>query len=369
ETFGTGDIRGVLAPESANNAKEGGALIPTLLFGIPGSGSMAILLGGFIMVDIQPGLEMVKINLDLTYVMIWSLALANIIGAGTCLLLAGPIARLTTIPYALLAPFMIVLIFFAAFQASRNWGDLIMLFILGSLGMLMKRFGWPRPALLIGFFLAPRLEQASYLTFEAYGLSFLQRPVALGLLALVILSTYAAVKFRPSNPSEEDMKGLHGGTARGKQLAFTGFFMLVSVYVFIESMQKKMLALIFPVTVSLLTFGLLLYLIVQQARKTEPSTVFYDFDHDPSAALTGSVHYMAWIAGLLGATALIGFPLAIMAFVTTFITVKAGGSPVRNLLLGMIAIGFLGTMSYFLTLKYPDGLLQNFVPMPWWLGG
>jgi TctA family transporter len=369
ETFGTGDIRGVLAPESANNAKEGGALIPTLLFGIPGSGSMAILLGGFVMVDVHPGLEMVKINLDLTYVMIWSLALANVIGAGTCLLLAGPIARLTTIRYALLAPFMIVLIFFAAFQASRDWGDLIALLALGTLGTLMKRFGWPRPALLIGFFLAPQLEQATYLTFEAYGFTFLQRPVALILLGLVVVSTFAAMRFKPTRPTEKDMSGPHSGSTRNKQLAFAGTFLIFAVYVFFEALQKKLLALVFPVAVSVLTTGLLLYLMVQQYRKTEPSTVFYDMDHDPSETVTTNTHYLLWIAGLLGATALIGFPLAIMAFVSAFITVKAGGSLIRNVALGGTTIVFLGLMSYFLTLKYPEGLLQNYVPMPWWLGG
>jgi putative tricarboxylic transport membrane protein len=369
ETFGTGDIRGVLAPESANNAKEGGALIPTLLFGIPGSGSMAILLGGFIMVDVHPGLEMVKINLDLTYTMIWSLALANIVGAGVCLVLAGPISRLTLIPYALLAPFMIVLIFFAAFQASRNWGDLIALFTLGSLGIMMKRFGWPRPALLIGFFLAPRLEQASYLTFEAYGVTFMQRPVAVVLFILVLVSAYAAIRFKPSEPSEEDMRGLHSSNTRNVQVLLTGLFILFACFVFFDAVQKKLLALLFPVTVSVLTLSMLSWVLFQQLRKKEPDTVFHDLDHDPSATTTGILHYLLWIAGLLGATALVGFPLAIMAFVFIFITVKAGGSLIRNACFGVGAIGFLGVMSYFLTLKYPDGLLQEFVPMPWWLGG
>ena len=118
-------MRGVLAPESANNAKEGGALIPTVLFGIPGSGSMALLLGGFVLIGIEPGLNMVTEDLDLVYIMIWSVALANVLGAGTCLVLAAQIVKLTTIRYTLIAPFMFALIFFAAFQATRDWGDLI----------------------------------------------------------------------------------------------------------------------------------------------------------------------------------------------------------------------------------------------------
>ena len=369
ETFGTGDIRGVLAPESANNAKEGGALIPTLLFGIPGSGSMAILLGGFIMVDVHPGIELIKTNLDLVYTIIWSLALANVIGAGTCLFLAGPIARLTTIPYPLLAPFMLVLIFFAAFQASRDWGDLLTLFALGTLGVYMKRYGWPRPALLIGFFLSPRLESSTYLALEAYGLSFLQRPGVIILLVLVILSTIAAIRFKPSKPSDEAMATLHSGRERTGQIVFTGLFLLFAALVFIDGAQKKFLAMLFPVAISLLTFAALAVLCAMQLRRTRPDTIFHDLDHDPTQTTSSDLHYLGWIAGMLGVTALVGFPLALTAFIFAFTTVKAGGSMVRNGILALSGLAFLGVMAYFLVLKYPAGLLQRFVEMPWWLGG
>lgn len=369
EKFGTGDIRGVLAPESANNAKEGGALIPTLLFGIPGSGSMAILLGGFIMVDVHPGIELVQTNIDLVYTIIWSLALANVIGAGTCLILAGPIARLTTIPYALLAPFMLVLIFFAAFQASRVWGDLLTLFALGTLGVYMKRYGWPRPALLIGFFLSPRLESSTYLALEAYGASFLQRPGVILLLILVALSAYAAARYKPNDPTEEEFAGLYSGKGRGGQMLFTGLFLLFSVAMFIDGVQKKFLAMLFPVMVSCLTFAALAVIFYMQYAKRTPNTYFHDLDHDPSATATGNLHYLSWIAGMLGATALVGFPLALTGFIFTFITVKAGGSLIRNAALALGGFAFLGVMAYFLVLKYPPGLLQEFYDLPWWLGG
>lgn len=81
--FGRGDVRGVIAPESANNAVQGGALVPTLLFGIPGSGSMAIFLGGMVLLGLQPGVTMIETRLDLTYTIIWSLAIANILGPGS----------------------------------------------------------------------------------------------------------------------------------------------------------------------------------------------------------------------------------------------------------------------------------------------
>jgi len=94
-TFGKGDIRGVIAPESANNAKEGGALMPTLLFGIPGSGSMAVFLGGMVLIGIEAGPSMVSKDIDLTYTIIWSLAIANVLGAGLSLFLAGPISQIS----------------------------------------------------------------------------------------------------------------------------------------------------------------------------------------------------------------------------------------------------------------------------------
>jgi len=125
--FGQGDIRGVIGPESSNNAKEGGGLVPTLIFGIPGSGSMAVFLGGLALLGYDPGPHMVRNNLDITYTIVWSLALANIFGAGLCILLSGPISRITTIRFTLVAPFLFMLIAFASFQSRQSLNDLAML--------------------------------------------------------------------------------------------------------------------------------------------------------------------------------------------------------------------------------------------------
>src|SRR3546814_13860773 len=98
--FGKGDIRGVIGPESANNAKEGGALVPTLIFGIPGSGTTAMLLGGLILLGIQPGPSVVKENLDVTLSIVCTLALAHLLGAAACLFCAGVAACATWRPPA-----------------------------------------------------------------------------------------------------------------------------------------------------------------------------------------------------------------------------------------------------------------------------
>ncbi|MCK4783844.1 MAG: tripartite tricarboxylate transporter permease [Desulfobacteraceae bacterium] len=190
ENFGKGDIRGVLAPESSNNAKEGGGLIPTLLFGIPGSGSMAVFLGGLLILGIQPGPAMVTEDIDLLYTAIWSLALANVFGAGLCLLLSKPITRLTIIPFNYIAPFMFLIITLASYQATRSWGDLIALLIMGILGWVMKQYGWPRPAALIGYVLSRNVETYLFISVQRYGMSWLARTGVI-ILGLIILASLA----------------------------------------------------------------------------------------------------------------------------------------------------------------------------------
>ena len=92
--------------------------MPTLLFGIPGSGSMAVFLGGMVLIGIEAGPSMITKDIQLTYTIIWSLAIANVLGAGLSLFLAGPISKLTEIKFSLLAPFMIMVISFAAFSGN-----------------------------------------------------------------------------------------------------------------------------------------------------------------------------------------------------------------------------------------------------------
>ncbi|MDW5377392.1 tripartite tricarboxylate transporter permease [Halomonas sp. HP20-15] len=194
--FGQGEIRGVIAPESSNNAKEGGALIPTLLFGIPGSGTTAVLLGGLILLGIQPGPSMLTSNLPVTLTVVWTLALANVVGALACFLLSRPIARLSMIPASKFAPFLIIVMMVGAYQNTRQWGDLVAFIVIGLVGWLFKTYDWPRAPVLIGFVLAPSIER--YLTISAsrYGWSWLADPIVIviGLVSIAILFAGARVK-------------------------------------------------------------------------------------------------------------------------------------------------------------------------------
>src|SRR5436309_9898563 len=121
QTFGKGDVGGVIAAESSTNAREGGHLVPTVAFGVPSSAGMAILLGAFLIHGLVPGPDMLTKNLDVTYSMVWSIALANIIGSGLCFAFSGQLARLATLRYTLIMPIVLSLVYVGAFEASRNW--------------------------------------------------------------------------------------------------------------------------------------------------------------------------------------------------------------------------------------------------------
>jgi TctA family transporter len=188
ETFGTGDVRGVIAAESATNAREGGALVPTVAFGVPSSAGMAILLGAFLIHGLVPGPEMLTKHLDITYSMVWSIAIANILGSGLCFLFSGQLAKVATLRYTLFMPGVLSLIYIGAFEASRNWGDIFSLMFFGMLGWAMKHFKWPRPPLVLGFILGQVIERYMFISIQRYGISWMLRPFVVVMFIMAGLS-------------------------------------------------------------------------------------------------------------------------------------------------------------------------------------
>jgi len=186
-TFGKGDVRGVIASESSNNAKEGGALVPTVAFGVPGSATMAILLGAFLIHGLVPGPDMLTKNLDITYAMVWSVALANILGAGMCYAFSPQFARLSILRFSLILPAVLGIVYIGAFEATRQWGDLYSLLIFGLLGWIMKQFKWPRPPLILGVVLGDTIERYLFISVERYGLAWLTRPIVAILFIIAIV--------------------------------------------------------------------------------------------------------------------------------------------------------------------------------------
>ena len=202
ETFGRGDVRGVIAAESSTNAREGGHLVPTVAFGVPSGAGMAILLGAFLIHGLVPGPDMLTKNLDVTYSMVWSIALANVLGSGLCFLFSGQLAKIATLRYTLIMPCVLSLIYIGAFEATRQWGDVYSLLFFGLLGWAMKHFRWPRPPLVLGFILGGIVERYMFISIERYGVSWMTRPIVLVMFVLAGLTLL--------RPLIQDIRAHHG---------------------------------------------------------------------------------------------------------------------------------------------------------------
>jgi len=186
--FGKGDPRGIVGPESANNSVEAGDLIPTLLFGIPGGVPSAMLLGMLLTYGIQPGPAIVSEHLDLMYLIIWSFAIASVVGAFLCFLATPSLAKLTKVPFAVLGPGLLVIMLLGAYQEGGQLGDLWVMVALGVAGWLLKATNYPRAPFLIGFVLAIPMERYYYLTVTLYdGAGWMTRPGVLIFLAILVL--------------------------------------------------------------------------------------------------------------------------------------------------------------------------------------
>jgi TctA family transporter len=186
--FGRGDVRGVIASEGANNAKEGGDYIPTLAFGIPGGTSTALVLTAFVAVGIKPGPDMLTSQLHLTFAVIWTLAIANIVATALCMAFAKPIARICFLPFNAIVPPVVAFIFIGAFAANFHSYDLTALMIFSSLGFFMRRYGWPRAPLILGVVLGEKMELYLWLSYTRYGFEWLARPTVVVLILLLIAS-------------------------------------------------------------------------------------------------------------------------------------------------------------------------------------
>ena len=196
KNFGKGDIRGVIAPEAANNATKGGALIPAVAFGIPGSLGTAILLGALLMVGLLPGPDMLTTDLHITFSMVWTLVFANLLAAGLLMIWANQVAKIAFVSGHLIVPGVILFVFMGAWLGGDvSIGSWITLLIFGILGYLMKVSGWARPPLVLGLILGTIVENRFLLSVTAHdGFSWLAKPLVLFLLGLVFVTLYFAIK-------------------------------------------------------------------------------------------------------------------------------------------------------------------------------
>ncbi|MBE0496184.1 MAG: tripartite tricarboxylate transporter permease [Campylobacterales bacterium] len=157
-TFGKGDMRGLAAPEAANNACAGGALIPMLTLGVPGSGTTAVLLGALMLYNINPG-PMLFVEQPL---LVWGLIASMYVGNIMLLIMNFPLVRVFTkilqIPYWLLVPSVVVLAFVGVYSVNMSTFALFLAILLGVLGYFLRKLHYPMAPVILGFVLGEIME-------------------------------------------------------------------------------------------------------------------------------------------------------------------------------------------------------------------
>jgi TctA family transporter len=384
QSFGTGDVRGVIAAESATNSREGGALVPTVVFGVPSSAGMAILLGAFLIHGLVPGPDMVTKNLSITYSMVWSIAIANVLGSGLCFLLSGQFAKLATLRYTLILPCVLCLVYIGAFEGKREWGDLYALLFFGILGWALKHFRWPRPPLVLGFILGGVLERYMFISIQRYGTSWLSRPVVILMFALAAVSLFRP--FLQDVRAHGGVKGMltdFGPPRFSWQNLFPGFLLVLFVVMLSQAVDWNPLARIIPLIVG---SGAILFCLLalaneifkrgtvksetldEKARAQVQEKIHMDvksnISHLPvKILLTRGAIFFGWMVGFLMSMALIGLIPTVPLFVIAFMRIE-GREPWRIVLpLAAIMCVFIYVLfDQLLAIPWPPSVLGDFVP-------
>jgi len=189
ESFGQGNVQGVIAPEAAINAKDGSALIPTLAFGIPSGAEMAVFLGILVLHGLQPGPVMLTQNQTEIYGLVWALTASCILASSLGLFFVRPLARITLIDSQILVPIVVCVAMVGSYAVDGTIENVVVTAIFGVIGYLMIRFDYPRLTVIVALVLggtAERNFQQALMMGDGHWSIFAQRPIALALIACIV---------------------------------------------------------------------------------------------------------------------------------------------------------------------------------------
>ena len=205
ERFGKGAIEGIMAPESANNAADMTSFIPTLSLGIPGSATMALMIGALMIHGIQPGPSMLTQHPHVFWGLIMSFWIGNILLVALNIPLIGVWVRLLTIPYPLLFPSVLMFVCIGTYSINKSAFDVWLVVMFGGLGYLLRILDFPAAPILLGFVLGPMLEEQfrrTMLIARGDPSVFLDRPISAVFItlsaALLVWSLWSSLRRRRS---------------------------------------------------------------------------------------------------------------------------------------------------------------------------
>lgn len=194
DTFGKGNIKGVAAPEAANNAACGGSFVPLLTLGVPGSGTTAVLLGALLVMGVTPGPMMLEQRPDVFWGVIASMYIGNIFLLVLNLPLIPYIARILDAPRPLLLALILIFCMIGVYGISFSTFDLLMLLLFGLVGLVMRLHGFPAAPLILGLILGALMEESMRRALQISGgewSTFIDKPISLSLLAIALFSLTA----------------------------------------------------------------------------------------------------------------------------------------------------------------------------------
>jgi len=196
DEFGKGAVEGVISPEASNNATVGGALIPTLSFGIPGSGSTAVLLGGLILHGIRPGPNLFSRDLFITYSILIALLIGNLVILFLGILFITRASYITKIDVHVIIPVIIVLSMLGGFAIRSNWVDVLTILIISIIGLYMKLYNYSIIAFVLGMILGPIAEENLARSLDISGGTytiFVSEPLRILLVVLIVFTIFGPI--------------------------------------------------------------------------------------------------------------------------------------------------------------------------------
>ena len=389
-TFGTGDVRGVIASEASNNAKEGGALVPTIAFGVPGTAAMALVLGAFLIHGLVPGPEMLTKRLDITYTLVWSVALANILGTSICFMFANQLAKIALVRIGILAPVVLAVVFVGAFQGSNSWGDMYVLLIIGAFGWIMKRTGWPRPPLVLGFVLGGLVERYMFISVERYGAEWMWlwregsfKPLVTIIFAITLYGVLRPLirNFRPSKGGGRKRLSISARNLNPGTL-FTALIMAIFIAALVVSWDWEFGAKLVPHVICwaglFFTSVLLIFNLFQAPPapaveggppvEEEPDTQIFDITVDfgdlpPRTILARAAVYFGWCIFFFIVAAVFGFLPALFIFLVAYIRLEGKESWSSTLAIAVpMGIFCYGLFHEVLHVPWPQTMIGDAFP-------
>lgn len=328
--FGKGDIRGVIAPEAANNATRGGSLVPTVAFGVPGSLGTAILLGALLIQGLKPGPEMLTTQLHVTFSMVWMIVVANIGVSILLMFCVRYIAKIAFLPGHLIVPGVLVFVFMGAWLGTSTFADWNTLVVFGALGYLMKRGGWARPPLILALILGGLMENNFQISMRSYGgIGWASRPIVLivGALAVltIIMSIRGRMKAAKSPPHDINNVGEGNETNPLVSLPLGLFFTCIFAYAAFEALQWPKTVRELPLLASAIGLALML-----AAMRKEYQAVLGELrkagglgaawvSASAQAFLPGAMAYFGYLGMLMLVTLLIGQKLALPLLIFAYL--------------------------------------------------